>query len=293
MALSVTGLEKDFYYANNTIFVQINESAPFDYFTVKIGSFETMTLTPISGKVRIDISSYIKSLLPKLNGDNNLISMSINVMSHLKLLNATQIVSSTTITKYFLRGGIRGNRSNVNAQPNVNLKVTENLPYWKGYFRTVSFIDTLRNPNTIRHSLLNPDTIRGVEQRKIKGCNPTYVMFLNSLGGYSYWMFEGITDQQKNSNLGVINNNVTIDLGNTFEQEIELYSKVPKAYIALMQDLIISPEIYIYSLGESGVEWTRYTSKNNTLEVNPAKNAQSVKIKLEPFNQFNPSIIWQ
>lgn len=289
MALNVNGLTKDFYLSNNPIIVDIEETQDHDYLTIKIGSYAASMLTPIAKKAKVDVSSYIKTLYD----NSNITKVPIVISSFKRVNNVDQLVNSTTLTKHFIRGGKRGGQTNTTVQPNTILKVTEKIPYWDGYFTTYGYLNTTNNPALIEQILVNPDFMRSVDKRKVKGCNSVYVRFLNSLGGYSYWMFEGVTDQQKNTNEGLINNTRLIDLGNSFDQEIELFSKVPKQYIALIQDLIVSPDIYIYRLGEEGVVWDKYYSNNNTVEVNPAKNAQSVKIKLKPFNKFNPQTQWQ
>lgn len=289
MALVINGLVKDFFLSNNPILVNIEETSAFDFFTVKVGSYAASTITPINNKATLDISSYVKSLLPL---GNKMVKLSIVVSSYRKVSGNDQLLSSTTLNKHFIRGGKRGSQTNTTAQPNEILKTTDKIPYWAGYPGVFSRLIQSSGFWSISNIQLDP-AFDFVEQRKIKGCNSIYVRFLNSLGGYSYWMFEGVTDQQKNTNEGLINNTRMIDLGNSYDQELELYSKVPKSYIALIQDLIISPDIYIYRLGEEGVVWDRYYSANNTLEVNPAKNAQSVKVKLKPFNKFNPQLVWE
>lgn len=307
MALIVTGLTGDFFYSNNPIFVTIQELNLHEYITVKIGDYEPIRITPIrtnpitepiATKIsRIDISSYIKSLIPNLNQNNTVQNINIDIISWENswiggVVPIPMTVSSFSITKNFVLGGVRGNGTNVQAATATFLRPTAKTPYWVGYPVDESFITNSASGWYIQKTPLNPSGRSDVERRKIKGCNPTYVKFLNSLGGYSYWMFEGVTDQQKNTNSGIINNNVTIDLGNQFDRELELYSKVPIDYMPIMQDLVFSPEIYIYRLGGSGVIWDRYYSGSNTLEVNPAKSAQEVKIKLKPFNNYNPQRIW-
>ena len=85
------------------------------------------------------------------------------------------------------------------------------------------------------------------DYRKIKGCNPTYMKFKNSIGGYSYWLFENWTDETSNSDYGVVEKQNNIyDLGNEEQSKITVFSKVPSRYNAMMSDLIVSEEIYLY-----------------------------------------------
>lgn len=296
MAITIQGLEQDNYLVNNPILVRIKESSLIDYYSLNIGSYTNIIVTPInaSNEIVVDISSYVKSMFPLFNQNSNMISVQFNIRAIKKEMLypsgfATTIVSSVVINKFFCFGGRRINKSNQIIQPSTVIKVTDKLPLWLGYPLT----ESIAYLGSINHSTpLQPSPLF-YEQKKIKGCNSIYVKFLNSLGGYSYWLFEGISDQQKNNHLGILNNSHIEDLGNDLEKEIELYSKVSRAYMPLMQDLIISPEIYIYRLSDGGFEWDRYYSGSNTVEFNPAKSAQEIKVKLKPFLNFKPTTIWQ
>lgn len=301
MALRVQGLEKDYYLANNPIFVSMNEIRPMDYYSIRIGIYNNIIVTPkgliiglINPWTSINISSYIKSLFPELKHNNNVLKVEINIRAIKRELNFESIVSSITLNKFFVFGGKRTNESNLTLQSGQQLKLTEKIPYWRGYENSLSFLHVTPTMSELNHIDIDVTPHESfVEQKKIKGCNSVYVKFLNSLGGYSYWLFEGLTDQQKNEHLGTINNSKVIDFGNNYEREIELYSKVSRAYLPIIQDLIISPEIYIYRLGEGGIVWDRHYAGNNTIDVNPAKSAQEVKVKLKPFSRFKPALIWQ
>lgn len=298
MAVRITGLSSDLYYINNPIMVYLSNTLTFTRITVKIGDFAPISLTPIAdglgnSAVTINLSPYLKGMFPVLRQDNNLLNVPIVVTYFNRVALAGEVqIGTTTIVRDFVRGGIRTNQTNVNAQMNQVLSPTEYIPMWGGYPAVKSQIIIQDNIKSIAHTeLIENEPLS--QRMKIKGCNPTYVKFLNSLGGYSSWLFEGVTDKQQNSNQGIINNIITSDLGNELNREIEVYSKVPKRYVPLMQDLIISPEIYIYKITGNGVVWERYLSQNNTIEHNPAKNAQEVKIKLKPFERFNPQTLWQ
>ncbi len=201
-----------------------------------------------------------------------------------------EIINEELLNKGFVYGGLRGNKSNIFARINTPLTPTEKLPYFKGYPNTYSVIEPSESGYSILHTELlitNPNAVN----IKVRGCYNVYVKFLNSLGGYSYWMFESYTDEQKNTNSGIINNHVSFDLGNKLDQEIELYSKVPRDFIPLIQDLIISPEIYIYD--KDNDEYNKYYSSSNTVQSIPYKAGQKLKIKLKPFTNYNPQVLWQ
>ena len=291
MALTVTGLSSDYYFSNNPIYLALKETSEFDYFTIKIGEFAPASVTPINDLARVDISNYIKSSFQRTDNFRQL-NVIVSAIKNSYIGNATvpTTISTTTINKRFIRGGKRGDLSNVNATNGQSLVVTERVPYWAGY---PIIVTSVQSSGLMDYLPANIESDPFFERMKIKGCNSVYVNFYNSLGGNSYWLFEGITDSQKATHQGIINNRINFDLGSEFDKEIELYSKVPKRYIPLMQDLIISPNINIYTVTDSGVVWQRYYSTGNTIEYNPSKNAQEVKIKLKPFNKFKPKTIWE
>lgn len=307
MAVQVEGLNGNGYLINNSIILNILETGNTSgHFGFKIEIYkgsslvQTIVTSAINKRLRLDISSQIKSLfsLPsQYDSNSNAGLFRIHIFSG--FITPLGFVyydfsGSYNVTKSFIRGGIRGNGRNLTLPVGAVLNPDRNVytPYFPGYPNEVSSIINDNGNLWIVKQNINP-LAPNVIKRREKGCNSTYVKFMNSLGGYSFWLFEGNTYEEKNTNSGIINNLSIIDLGNEVQEELELYSKVPRNFISIMKDLIISPEIYIYSLTEQGETWSRYYSGSNTIEINPVKTSQEVKIKLKPFTNYNPQVIWQ
>lgn len=287
MALSVTGIEEDIYYINNDIIVELEETNGANYFSLAIAGFQIFILSCINNKLRFNLSQCIKPLVPVLDHNNNVVKKTFLITSYKLVGNVFEQVNQVEMTKSFLFGGKRGNKRNIPVPINTILTPIGSgvkLPYFKRYPNEYSIV-TGASPNyqvTTNTMLINDPNVLVRKNR----CNEVYVKFLNSLGGYSFWLFENCTDEQKSTNLGLINNVFEIDMGSEFEQELELFSKVPKEYMPLMQDLIFSPEIYIYR----DQEFNRFYSSGNTIEYLPSKRGQRIKVKLKPFNNYNPKI---
>lgn len=293
MALTITGLQSNYYLANNPIYITVRETSPWDYATVKVGSLPVATVTPIENQVRFDIAPFIKSLMPNVsfNVFDNIISAEIRVTVFRRGISIVIPISQATFNKTFIRGGNNRNLPNYNISANQVLKVTDKLPYWSGYNAMYSRMVQAGSVNTIsEYPLSNPQDILEIEHLSVKGCNPKFVKFLNRLGGYSYWLFEVSETTLTNNDLGTINNNYIADLGYSYNEEVELYSKVPERYMALMEDLIFSPSTWLFE--KEANKWHRVKLSNNNVKINRANKAQEFRIKIKPFTNYNPSLIW-
>lgn len=301
--MTVTGINSDLYYANNPIFITfegINSQTNYIEIFPTTSGPQTSSIKPqrlyvfSQNKITIDISQTVKMLFPDIphNTDYTTLTPFI-VMNNWKritlvikeVLNDGTVNNLPGITKTFLRGGNRTYLSNQRTAVKVPLVPTDTIPQWGGYpidWYSFSTLKVMEKSNVI------PITYK--ELRKIKGCDPLYIKFLNSKGGYSYWLFENWESENKSKNLGVIEDTYTLkDLGNESEATITVISKVPKRYIPLMVDLSDSQEIYIY---KGSTIWERVISNNNKVSQNKFNTNEKVKMSFDVVNRYNPSLIW-
>ena len=125
-------------------------------------------------------------------------------------------------------------------------------PYWVGYPIARYFIESRGNKCFIIKRPRDIDALSGYNRMPIKSCKGVYLKWLNSSGGFSYWLFEGYTPKQTSKSLGQYQNSFKIgDLGNALDFEIDVYSKVKKEYLKMMTDLINSP--FILKIGRAHV----------------------------------------
>ena len=322
--MNLSGLSSNFYLANNPIYLNIsgidNRTAYIDYFISVYNNQGSIVSTSkpqraynINNTLSVDIAPLVKSFMSEPDHNTNYteltpfpfyknhIKINITVREYEykntlvsdpdggldRIVFSTEIVKSDTITnKTFIRGGERTYDNNINLGNATKLIVTENIPVWAGF--PVDYYYTNLQDGIVKANII-PGGLK--DERKVKGCESIYIKFLNSLGGYSYWLFENSEVQERNSNLGSIRRKLDVlDLGNETEETITLISKVPQRFMPLMKDLIVSPEIYRYE--KETQEWHRLSSDNNRITTNPFEVNTKVKLKFNPYSNYNPAVIW-
>ena len=313
----ISGLSSNFYLSDNPIFINVsNIAAGVSYIEIVITRYNTdgsvdVVSTPqklynLNNDISLDIAPLVKSFMPEPLHDknyynltqyafnNNFIKAKVTV-NEIKFISQRgrdnireyyDLLSTQSFTNHFIRGGKRVYDSNQNLVAGQNLLVTDTIPIWVGY--PVDYYTTNASSGIVKNNTI-PTNLR--EERSVKGCNALYVKFMNSLGGYSYWLFENYENDESNDNLGSVSRQASIlDLGNDFDSEIELISKIPARYIALMKDLIISKEIYLYN--SDAQIWMRILSNNNKIKTNPFDVNTKVKLKFAVPTRYNPSLLW-
>jgi|AntDeeMinimDraft_5_1070356.scaffolds.fasta_scaffold02216_6 hypothetical protein len=322
--MNLSGLSSNFYLANNPIYLSISgidDRTPYiDYFISVYDNQGSITSTSkpqrsynLNNTLSVDIAPLIKSFMSEPNHNTNYtelnpfpfyfnhIKINITVREYEykntvvsdpeggldRIVFSTEIVNTDTISnKTFIRGGKRTYDNNINLGNATNLIVTDKIPVWSGL--PVDYYYTNLQDGIVKTNII-PGELK--DERTVKGCESIYVKFLNSLGGYSYWLFENSEVQERNSNLGSIRRQLDVlDLGNESEETITLISKVPQRFMPLMKDLIVSPEIYRYE--KENQEWHRLSSDNNRITTNPFEVNTKVKLKFNPYSNYNPAVIW-
>lgn len=305
----IIGLNGNGIFINNpilvsAIFTQSGNPVPLKFLVVRITNASTQEFTEIKtyplfgdNKVRIDLSPILKSMFKKPVHDtsysivtdesNNREVFNFSFIGNYEISGIPYSQILNINNKAFFRGGYRTNLQNHGSVIGSRLNSTPVIPYWSGYpvaeYKVITDFKIEKNPII--------DNISDRERRYVKGCNPVYVKFLNSLGGYSYWLFEGLTNNSNTNNLGYSNSfNETIDFGNDLKRSLQLYSKVPVRFYPLMLDLIESQEIYVYNYAYQ--PWARIINNNNSLSENDAKKNYEVKLNFEVVSNYNPSLLW-
>lgn len=293
--IEIIGMNSDLYLINNEVSLKIITSGNYPYYNIV---FENLTNQKSSNPIRIypdltgsanlNISPYIKSLFdyPK-DADGYIIpNQAVQNSNKFRITVSNNDDESAEVIKTFIRGGNRTNDTNQTLFVSQLLRPTKKLPIWQGYDTASYFIDSF---GIIRKQLLSAVPTINKDFRRAKGCNEVYVKFLNQKGGYSNWLFESHSETESGQNLGsFIRNNQVDDLGNLSDSKLKIYGKIPKEYIAMINDLIISPEIYAFMDGLP----IRVTAGRNSIEWDNIKKAYAVNINLDYQYRFNPSLLW-
>lgn len=249
---------------------------------------------------KVNISPIIKALFekPKQNTDysnlfpfeiqsNNVANIEISIYRYFtptgSVIEAFDLV---VLNKVFIRAGKRSNDFNITTPINTPLRPVFYLPIWKGYpvaeYTLNANFKIVKNINL--PSVINKDYIR------VMNCENFYFKFLNQNGGYSNWLFQVNEETESNNNLGYSNNYANVnDFGNESNIKNSVKGMIKKEYIALFNDLIISPEIYLYTGGNT---WKRVISVGNKSELMNTKKVYEVEFDYEVPTNFNPSTTW-
>lgn len=315
--MTITGLNADLYYSDNPIYISFEGIDPdvkyIDIYVSQIGSFGQGTPNRIylndDEDLLYDISPIVKAQFRKAENNTDYTTLTpFVIQNNWRRINFvfTEVLndlseSSIQISKTFVKGGKRVQETNQHTSPGKVLSPVDKIPQWAGLPVSYNYFNT--NRQMVKANLLPPDK---KELRKNKGCNPLYLKFRNSLGGYSYWYFENWEEKSENKSLGYVSTYSSFyDLGNEENLTIEATSKVPKRFYPLIKDLINSPEIYMYkpsmvssesskpSLGgASRNDWERIKNSNNKSTQNLYNSNEKVKLKFERILKYNPSELW-
>jgi hypothetical protein len=174
------------------------------------------------------------------------------------------------------------------------LKPTTYLKYWKGYPMDFTFYNGLlnnitiivngdtnvyTNTNRINRILLdngnenfgiaesfglsedyNTISINAVQlqlEKVSNACDGHYIKFLNSFGGWNYWLFNKGNDTLTTKDLGTINNDYEdivdtispmLSIGKTSENNLTIVQEgITQNELLILRDLLDSPKVYLYT----------------------------------------------
>jgi len=306
--MTIYGLSGEGFCINNNIQLAIySQNQLADRYSIKITNAQTQqsqefSLSAINGFARTNLAPMIKAMFKKPkhkytdqqileNYIENSAREVFNFQIRKYLTNADLPIKTISINyKHFFRAGTLYNAYDVRLSMDKKLRNNPTIPYWEGFPCEDYFISESYN---IYFTKIESVAQNLKELMPNNTCNPCYVKFLNALGGYSYWLFDSQTKKIKTTNTGFYNNHNTdfIDFGNQIETKLSLFSKVPKRYFNIIQELILSPEIYYYDATQRW-KWQQIVNDNNSFELCSDKKFQEVSLSFIQPTNYNPQLSW-
>lgn len=316
--ITINGLQGDGFLIDNPIYVELETDNPDIYYwlisfenTVNSQTVSNIIIYPNNNEnSRLNISPTLKTLFTLPQHESNYTSTSEIEMPNNSNLFGMSVTAfylvdgivtegeSTFVSKTFIRGGFYQTYELTTNRMIPSGKVLQNadqIPYFPGYPCALYYLTNDKKINK-KNIFLFPYDAPEIDRKRIKGCDGAYIKFLNSLGGYSYWLFENWKETSDNDHFGSSNSYSQImDYGSEMEFTYEAMSKVPIKYKGLMTDLIASKEIYLWlENGAKGLsQWKRLILKSsNKIEVKKSVPYVEASIKFEQVKNYNPSLLW-
>ena len=274
--MTITGLENNYYLSGNDIWIQVDDLDTPDNIPLKLElecsntstgqSLGLLKLYPSPGKVfRFNISLPVRALQPEPDhiALNTMQLYSIKFTLSFAADPITEVVPPEpqiiTLDKYFIRGGRDKRATNEWFLTPTSPLIVGDWIKWAG-ITLPGFAKRIQGSEIV--DFVPPDPYAMM----VPGlCDYRIIKFLNSLGAYQFYVFEGHeiqTDSKPKKNISRptyrLRQSGVRSLGTETEEILVLKTKTPGAIQAVIQDLIKSQDVLLYEPGS--VEVSPYES---------------------------------
>lgn len=296
MALEIEGLEGNYYAVNNPVYLKIQSSKDsFIVMRVQGKSDSDMVYQIRAGlPLFVDISDYIKSFMgipdlvePVFAGEQQLAGLVNKNIIELTLLFAVREDMGPTKQYLYKRIFVRGGYFNgVNNQltDGMVLKDSSLVPTWGGYPSNMFHIQGASIVATSTSSSYAD------ERRTNNTCDSVYIGFLNSKGGFSYWLFDNYELTQKVSSSDTLERNPDmfkkqskfLSVGGDTTSTLNVVTRAEEDYYRLMRALSASPIVYVYKLRDildisfdaPRHDWTQIKNNGNSFALESSEDVK-------------------
>ncbi|RMZ60060.1 hypothetical protein D1632_10755 [Chryseobacterium nematophagum] len=272
--MTITGLDNNYYLSQNDIWISISGFIDLpDILELIVTNITTGASLPIlrmspspENEFKCNICVPVRALFP-FPDHININSLQSFGFDFIVKFEDTNIADETiSLTKYFVLGG-----RNKNGNAEWFLTASEELIVGKWLeWRTVTLPGYAKRIQG--NAIVDFIPTEKVILNKPSGCDYKILKFLNSLGGYQYYLFDKFQEKYKSKAGKTIpkiadrlrQHNMRNREVNT-ERTIEFQTKTPFAAQSVITDLIASPEVLLYdSTGDdSDSQWERLVIENN------------------------------
>ena len=266
--MTISGLENNYYLAQNDIWLRVDNFAKVPIrLELKVTNLNTGSTMPLfrlyadmNNVFRFNVCQTIRPIQPyPVASDNNTLS---EYKLEFKVIFEDNTLEEVALERFFIRGG--RDKNNIDewylsaSYPLIIGKWVE----WRGIILP-GFAKRIQN-NLIVDFI--PSKANTYNMILPSACNAKIVRFLNSLGGYQFWVFETSEIQSKAKGQNVISqipmrlrDDMFRNTGTDSTKQIVLKTKTPAELQPLIIDLISSPEVHLYdpSGNDEDSSWQR------------------------------------
>ena len=291
------GLENNYYLAGNDIWLHLYSiSSPalkLELTCTNLTTSETLkklTLYPSpDNEFRFNISEPVRALFPEPNHivNNNL--QQISFAFKVSYVDTNITASEFSEVKYFVRG-FRKKQGTKDwfLQPSEEL-VIKPWSQWIG----VTFPGYAQR---LQSSLITSYVPGQIKVNRLNDCSYKIIKFLNSLGGYQFYVFENWKIKPKAKSKGYVQRvqhrlreNNFKSLGSEISEVIEFQAKTPYEMQGIINDLVMSSEVYLYDPegDDDNSKWIMLDYDSNSAEENNQDLSYDNKLSYNIINNVN------
>lgn len=296
--MDIIGLENNYYLSGNDIWIKVQN---FPKIPVKLELQVTNTNTSkttsilriypdLSNVFEFNLSQAIRPLQP--NPDHTDINTLQNYEMVFTVIYDDETSDAETVDKYFIRGGrYKNNVDEWHLENGAKLIISK----WVEWGVPLpGFANKIQDQLILDYVPTASETYRMF----LKTCNYKIIKFLNSLGGYQFWIFESNEEEIKAKPLDEVSitpsrlrDNIYRNIGSENTREITLKSKTPIDLQPIIMNLIGSNDILMYDPAGTDNEsrWTRIIlsgSPEAIINTTDRVYTNEIKFKLPTFNRF-------
>ncbi|WP_027378172.1 hypothetical protein [Chryseobacterium daeguense] len=301
--MTITGLENNYYLSQNDIWITVNGfTDDTSYMELTVTNLTTgVALLPFNpspstnNDFEFNICIPVRNLFPPTDHIN------VNSLQEFKFdfkvkFEDTNIPDEiATVTKYFVRGGReKDGIAEWHLSASHELIVGKWID-WRG-ISLPGYPKRIQN-NTIVNYVPTPENTHILYN--VANCDYRIVKFLNSLGGYQYFVFEKFQIKAKTKtgkSISKISKRLRTDnfrnTGLTVDKTIEFETKTPFQIQDVFTELVLSPEVYLYNPAgnDNESQWQLLVLENNdSIEKNYTQQYDN-KIEFSFSNYVNRTL---
>lgn len=253
--MEIYGLNDNYYLAGNDIWIQVSNfpKKPIRL-ELKATNLNNSTTMPVfrlyadaENIFRFNVSQVIRPLQPYPNHIN------VNTLQNYRLEFTAIFEDNTseamTLEKYFIRGGRdKYNIDEWHLEAYSPLLISKWVD-WQGIILP-GYAKRIQATEIVSYFPLAADTYKMYVP---SSCNARIIKFLNSLGGYQFWVFETSEIKPKVKSKSTISqipmrlrDDVIRNVGTETTKELTLKTKTPAELQPIILDLISSPDVLMY-----------------------------------------------
>ncbi|QGZ15841.1 hypothetical protein [Elizabethkingia phage TCUEAP1] len=278
----INDLSKDNYFAHNDIWIKIGElEASVTYVTIRISNItdpnNVLTMTDLylypspAKEVSLNIAYPVRKLFHPI--DHTLEIPNTRQMFRIEVISNLSDGGklTTAVDKYFIYGGVQKTGLNDWYMKAGESFLVGKVPMYNGLSMPVlpTRIDADNRVETYY-------PFQDIIQMRLRSCNTYIVKFLNSKGGFQYYIFESMTTSTK-SKAGKLLTKRTYSLKeDNFGQEnttttttIEFGIGVNNDNMSALKELINSEMVYLFNFStdpDPQRRWTRLVVDSNSIK---------------------------